>query len=40
MALTHQVLYESQDFSWADFSSVIQNLVDNLNISYALEARK
>jgi two-component system, sensor histidine kinase PdtaS len=40
MALIHQVLYESQDFSRVDFSCVIQNLVDNLKISYALEASK
>jgi two-component sensor histidine kinase len=40
MTLIHQVLYESQDFSRVDFSDVIQNLVDNLNISYALEAGK
>lgn len=40
MALIHQVLYESQDFSRVDFSSVIRNLVDNLSISYALEASR
>lgn len=40
MALIHQMLYESQDFSRVDFSSVIRNLIDNLRISYALEANR
>lgn len=40
MALIHQILYESLDFSRIDFSSFIQLLTDNLSISYALNAKK
>lgn len=40
MALIHQILYESLDFSRIDFSSFIQLLTDNLSISYALNAEK
>jgi PAS domain S-box-containing protein len=40
MALIHQILYESLDFSRIDFSSFIQLLTDNLSISYALDAEK
>ncbi|MBS0299388.1 MAG: PAS domain S-box protein [Proteobacteria bacterium] len=36
MALIHQILYQSLDFSRIDFSSFIQSLVDNLTVSYAL----
>ncbi|MDO8334212.1 MAG: PAS domain S-box protein [Nitrosomonas sp.] len=37
MALIHQILYESLDFSRVNFSSFIQSLVDNLSVSYALQ---
>lgn len=40
MALIHQVLYQSLDFSRTDFSSFIQSLVDNLSVSYALDASR
>lgn len=40
MALIHQILYESLDFSRIDFSSFIQLLTDNLSISYALDVEK
>lgn len=40
MALIHQLLYESLDFSRIDFSSFIQLLTDNLSISYALNPEK
>jgi len=40
MALIHQILYESLDFSRIDFSSFIQLLTDNLSISYALNAER
>lgn len=34
MALIHQILYQSQDFSRVDFSSFIDSLVNNLLVSY------
>lgn len=40
MALIHQILYESLDFSRIDFSSFIQLLTDTLSISYALNPEK
>jgi PAS domain S-box-containing protein len=40
MALIHQVLYQSLDFSRTDFSSFIQSLVDNLSVSYALDTSR
>ncbi|MBU2712925.1 PAS domain S-box protein [Zooshikella harenae] len=38
MALIHQTLYESRDFSSVDIYDVIPNLVDNLCYSYSLDA--
>lgn len=40
MALIHQVLYQSLDFSRTDFSSFIQSLIDNLTVSYALDTSR
>ena len=40
MAMIHQILYESSDFSHVDFSSVIQSLVSNLSVSYALDSSR
>ncbi|WP_295624130.1 PAS domain S-box protein [uncultured Nitrosomonas sp.] len=40
MALIHQILYQSQDFSQVDFSSFIDSLVNNLLVSYTPEASK
>lgn len=40
MALIHQILYQSLDFSRVDFASFIQSLVDNLTVSYALNTSK
>ncbi|WP_292988827.1 sensor histidine kinase [Nitrosomonas sp.] len=40
MALIHQILYESSDFSRVDFSTVIESLVNNLSLSYALDSSK
>ncbi|NBQ70439.1 MAG: PAS domain S-box protein, partial [Nitrosomonadaceae bacterium] len=40
MALIHQVLYQSLDFSRTDFSSFIQSLIDNLSVSYALDTSR
>lgn len=40
MAMIHQILYESADFSHVDFSSVIQSLVSNLSASYAVDSSK
>ncbi|HNP52370.1 MAG TPA: PAS domain S-box protein [Nitrosomonas nitrosa] len=40
MALIHQILYESSDFSSVDFSTVIGSLVNNLSLSYALDSSK
>ncbi|MBX3629626.1 MAG: PAS domain S-box protein [Nitrosomonas sp.] len=40
MALIHQILYESSDFSSVDFSSVIQLLVNSLASSYALDSSR
>ncbi|PSJ16363.1 sensor histidine kinase [Nitrosomonas supralitoralis] len=40
MAMIHQILYESLDFSRVDFSSVLQSLVDNLSVSYALDSSR
>jgi len=36
MAMIHQILYESTDFSRVDFSAVTESLVSNLSASYAL----
>ncbi|MBY0474504.1 MAG: PAS domain S-box protein [Nitrosomonas sp.] len=40
MALIHQILYQSQDFSRVDFSSFIDSLVNNLLVSYTPETSK
>jgi len=40
IAKIHQILYESQDFSEVDFSSVLTSLVDNLTQSYGIDASK
>ncbi len=40
MAMIHQILYESSDFSHVDFSSVVQSLVTNLSASYALDSSR
>jgi two-component sensor histidine kinase len=40
MALIHQILYESSDFSRVDFSSVTQSLVDSLSTSYAIDTSR
>ncbi len=40
MAMIHQILYESADFSHVDFSSVIHSLVSNLAASYALDSSR
>jgi len=40
MAIIHQILYESSDFSHVDFSSVIRNLVSNLSVSYATDSSR
>lgn len=40
MALIHQILYESLDFARVDFSSVVQSLVDNLSVTYALDSSR
>lgn len=40
MAMIHQILYESSDFSHVDFSSVVQSLVSNLSASYALDSSR
>lgn len=40
MALIHQILYESTDFSKVDFSNVLRSLVDTLSYSYALDTSK
>lgn len=40
MALIHQILYQSLDFSRVDFSGFIQSLVDNLSVSYALDTSR
>ncbi len=37
MAMIHQVLYESTDFSRVDFSAITESLVSNLSASYALD---
>ena len=37
MALIHQTLYQSQDFSRVDVSLVMQHLLSNLRLSYAAE---
>ena len=37
MAMIHQILYESTDFSRVDFSAVTESLVSNLSASYALD---
>ena len=36
MAMIHQVLYESADFSQVDFAAVAHRLVNSLSVSYAL----
>lgn len=40
MALIHQILYQSLDFSRIDFSSFIQSLVNSLSTSYALDSAR
>jgi two-component sensor histidine kinase len=40
MAMIHQILYESSDFSHVDFSSVIHSLISNLSATYALESSR
>lgn len=40
MALIHQILYQSLDFSRIDFSSFIQSLVNSLSTSYALNSAR
>ena len=41
MAIIHQVLYESSDFTqYVDLSSVIQNLISNLSASYAVNSSR
>lgn len=40
MAMIHQILYESSDFSHVDFSNVVQSLVSNLSASYALDSSR
>lgn len=40
MAIIHQILYESSDFSHVDFSSVIHSLVSNLSVSYASDSSR
>lgn len=37
IAMIHQILYESQDFSKVDIASVVSSLVDNLILSYGIE---
>lgn len=36
MAMIHQILYESADFSQVDFAAVTHRLVNSLSVSYAL----
>lgn len=38
IAMIHQILYESQDFSKVEIKSVIQSLVDNLTQSYGVDS--
>lgn len=40
MALIHQILYESSDFSRVDFASVIVSLMNTLSYSYALDTAR
>jgi len=40
MAIIHQILYESSDFSHVDFSSIIHSLVSNLSVSYASDSSR
>lgn len=40
MAMIHQILYQSQDFSQVDIASVIKHLVDNLAQSYGVSGDK
>ncbi len=40
MAMIHQILYESSDFSHVDFTSVIESLISNLSASYALDSSR
>ncbi len=40
MALIHQILYQSQDFSQVDFSAFIHSLVNNLLVSYTPETSR
>ena len=37
IAMIHQILYESQDFSKVAFQSVLENLIDNLTQSYGVD---
>ncbi len=39
IALVHQSLYESKDFSFIDFRAYVQNLVGDLRNSYGLDAQ-
>ncbi len=38
IAMIHQILYESHDFSKVDIKSVVRSLVDNLTQSYGIDA--
>jgi PAS domain S-box-containing protein len=40
MALIHEKLYQSQNLSSIDFQAYIQNLVDNLMVSYGVDRRR
>ena len=40
MALIHQTLYQSQDFSGVDFSHFVDNLAPTLSASYGIEATR
>lgn len=40
MAMIHQILYESTDFSRVDFSAVTESLISNLLASYALDTSR
>ncbi len=40
IAMIHQILYESQDFSKVVFQTVLENLIDNLTQSYGIDISK
>ncbi len=40
IAMIHQILYESQDFSKVVFQSVLENLLENLTRSYGIDISK